>query len=490
MRNPVRHGTVPPGSVEGRRRRWLATTLAIRLGLVLAIGWSGCAGGGSDGSGTTGGPPTVDLQVEIGGITGNTLRPLLGANAGPYPAGQPGNADVTAGYQRIGVTMVRTHDFYGPLDMATMYPDHSLDPTASSSYDFVESDVRFRAIADAGLEVYFRLGDSWNNATPPAPADVARFSQAAVRVLRHYRDGLWNGFHGAIRYVEIWNEPGAQFWPGQTMAAFRAFYVSVATELRQAFPTLKIGGPGWAPSGWAAPTGQVDVQAFLDQVRSAGAPLDFLSWHVYSNDPQSFVQAAQFYRSELDQRGMQLTESHISEWNTQTGDAATGTDLDLRTGALGAAIMTEAWIRLQGTDVSVSTVYRGNDTASNLPTFHGLFYADGSPKKIADAFDLWSDMAACPTELSGTATGTGAAVAVLAGQDSAGHVGVLLANRTGSSTRVGLAFAATTGRTISGYDATVRTVQDGVAGNPAVAADPTQLTIPGPGVSFVWLTPR
>jgi len=162
----------------------------------------------------------LDWSLEVGVGNGRTLRPLLGVNAGPYPVGEAGNADLTSQYQGIGVNMVRNHDFYGPLDMAQMYPDHAADPDLAASFNFTNSDIRFQAILDAGLVPYFRLGDSYNNASPPAPADVHNYARASVNVVRHYREGLWNGFNSNFPYLEVWNEPGAHFWPGQTVDQF------------------------------------------------------------------------------------------------------------------------------------------------------------------------------------------------------------------------------------------------------------------------------
>ena len=75
----------------------------------------------------------ADWSLQIGDGNGRTLRPLLGVNAGPYPVGELGNVDLTTDYQDLGVNLVRNHDFYSPLDMAEMYPDHTADPDLASS---------------------------------------------------------------------------------------------------------------------------------------------------------------------------------------------------------------------------------------------------------------------------------------------------------------------------------------------------------------------
>ncbi|MDZ7271428.1 MAG: hypothetical protein ONB17_07415, partial [candidate division KSB1 bacterium] len=156
-----------------------------------------------------------DVTITLGTVVGE-IAPLLGVNIGPLasPVG-PATPDLTQAYQEIGVTMVRTHDFYGPLDMCVMYRDRTRDPSDPGSYDFAASDLMWQGIVSGGFEPYFRLGDSWNNATPPTNAqERANWAQAAVEVVRHYREGKWNGYATPFRYVEIWNEPDLQqFWP-------------------------------------------------------------------------------------------------------------------------------------------------------------------------------------------------------------------------------------------------------------------------------------
>lgn len=59
----------------------------------------------------------ADVTLSVGSTT-STLKPLLSVNAGPTPPNNTGGPDYTLPYQRMGVQMVRTHDFFGPLDMA------------------------------------------------------------------------------------------------------------------------------------------------------------------------------------------------------------------------------------------------------------------------------------------------------------------------------------------------------------------------------------
>ncbi len=359
----------------------------------------------------------VDPDVSVGEI-----RALLGVNAGPTPAGEPGNADLTARYREIGVNLIRTHDFYGPLDMPTLYPDQQADPESPASYNFAASDRVYRAILDGGFEPYLRIGDSYNNVR--RVTHLAHWTRAAVQVVRHYQDpALWG--RAPLRYVEIYNEPDlAHFWKGTREEFFRLF-ADTAKALKQAFPNLKIGGPGFALTGFLTPEGRAMAAGLLEYCRTQGAPLDFLSYHVYSNQPSVYASAATYYRSILDANNYRSAELHVTEWNTETPERADG-DPNLRVGARGAAINTAAWIRLQEQNVAAAAFYRGNDTSLSLPTFYGLFYADGRPKPLALAFALWSKMSAYSRRLRVAAGG--GELAVLCGRNQAGDVALLIAN--------------------------------------------------------------
>jgi len=378
--------------------------------------------------------PQADINITIGSETGGLIRPLLGVNVGPIPAGtDPANADLTSAYKEIGVNLIRTHDYYNALDMCIMYPDRTADPLLVQSYDFSRSDQVWRSIIAGGFEPYLRLGDSYNNSTPPANAlERSNWVKASIEVLRHYRTGRWNGFNTPFRYVEIWNEPdNAQFWPRpHTPIEYFQLYSDTALAIKSEFPDLKVGGPGVTPAGALTPQGRKWVQDFLAFVRQSNAPLDFFSWHMYSNSPQQYAEAAAFYRSSLDARGFTQATKHITEWNTETkrSQESSADAVALRSGARGAAILSACWIELQHqTDLEVSTFYRGTDPDIIAPTFYGLFYADGRPKSIASAFSLWSKMAGYSKRLD-TRMPQSSPLYVLAGRNSAGQAALLIAN--------------------------------------------------------------
>jgi xylan 1,4-beta-xylosidase len=361
------------------------------------------------------------------------IRPLLGVNVGPMAA-LPSYADLTEAYHAMGVTAIRTHDYYGPFDMWTLYPDQDADPADPASYNFEASDRVFAAIIEGGFEPYIRIGNSWRDdmSVQRMPYNPQNWTQAVVEVVRHFNDPAQWGT-SAVRYVEIWNEPDTErFWDG-TPEEFYRLYVNTAQALKSAFPDLKVGGPGVAPGGYFDPAGQAFVDGFLRYVAAENAPLDFFSWHMYNNEPQVYADAARAYRQKLDSLGFVDTESHITEWNTELSRIAYQSEaLAMRAGGPGASVLTAAWIALQEQAVDASYFYRGTDRLASQPTGYGMYYTDGRPKHVALAFHFWAQIADYSQKLA-VNTG-GAPLWVLAGTNAQGETAILVANPSSEAT--------------------------------------------------------
>lgn len=387
------------------------------------------------------------------GEPGGTIRPLLGVNAGPVAETRQGEFfDATAWYRRIGVAGVRTHDFYGYLDMSTLYPDQNADPSSPSSYNFEASDRMFLAILAGGFEPYLRLGDSWNSGAQfpspkaRAPTNRANWTRAAVEVVRHYR-----ALAGSrLRYVEIWNEPDhRQFWDASPHE-FHVLFDETARALKTEFPELRIGGPGFTAAAVLLPKGRFVVESFLDYLQKRQTPLDFLSWHLYSNDPNVFADAARFYRKELNDRGFRKVESHLTEYNTDERRRPPGISApELRLGGMGASVMSAAWIALQNENVEAAFFYRGTDLSVDQPGFYGMFRANGVPKRTALGFSFWSRLAGCSRRLTVTVLETDQPpLWMLAGKTPSGDIQLLISNPSPQEVRWNISSAG--GRTVSG----------------------------------------
>ena len=76
---------------------------------------------------------------------------------------------------------------------------------------------------------------------------------------------------------EVWNEPNLDFWAGDPrQATYFELYDHTARALKSVSPRLQVGGPATAQAAWVTP--------FLEHLKSADVPADFVSTHVYAND--------------------------------------------------------------------------------------------------------------------------------------------------------------------------------------------------------------
>ncbi len=438
----------------------------------------------------------ADLSLAIGTRNGD-LRALLGINIGPLPAASASNADLTTTYRQLGVNLIRTHDYYGPLDMATLYPDRSKDPELSTSYNFTRpvssegrsSDMVFASIVNNGFEPFFRIGDSYNNSKPPTDAELGNWVQASINVLKHYRQGQWNGFNSNFRYVEIWNEPdNLTFWPKPfTSTQFFTLYDTTARALRSAFPELKIGGPAVTHNGCTSSNGKAWTAAFLDHVKAQGSPLDFFSWHIYSNNADEIAACAAYFRQALDARGFTSVPTIVSEWNTDDRSVDAVEGLEVRTKAKGAAILTGAWIGLQNRDdIEQSLFYRGPDPSMDAPFFYGIYYANGEPKKIGLAWQLWREIGRYTHRLGVSSNQSG--IYALAAENDDGARSLLLANTGEATTSWTPSFA--DGKKLADYRVVTRAVSDANDSIATVATNGSSFSLPAKSVQLALLTPR
>jgi hypothetical protein len=350
---------------------------------------------------------------------------------GPAPTGQ-GTADLDAAYRERGLTSVRVHDFNGAFDLVDV---------DTPGAPFAATDRVDRRIRGGGFELFLRLGNSYKTSSTPLPQRETVAQMLAM--LDHVQAA--DPAH-PVREVEIWNEPdNRQFWQ-DTPEAWFDLYVAAATAIRAKYPDVRIGGPALTPAGCRTPAGRRFLADFLATVRARSAPLDFITWHLYANDPAAFVEAAATYRAALRDAGLPDLDQVVTEWNTAyrptpkagdkrpVRDEGAGRDRDdpeVRTGARASAWTTGAWIAMQQAGVKQAYFYRGPDPKLEPSPFYGMFAGDGTPKPAGVAALLWKRLLDHPTRrrLDGGASGP---LWGLAGESGEGEVAALLANSTGA----------------------------------------------------------
>ena len=203
----------------------------------------------------------VTPDVELGPI-----KRMNAVNNGPRINNKEQVYTGTTGYFRAAnVGFSRNHDANGAgaygehvVDISVIFPDFDKDPNDPASYDFVLTDRYVKSIHDAGVEVFYRLGQSIENQPLKKyhiypPKDNKKWAIVAEHIIRHYTEGWADGFHYNIRYWEIWNEPNLEWdndqwkvdprcWAGSPEQFYDFFEVAVK-HLKGCFPHLRIGGP-------------------------------------------------------------------------------------------------------------------------------------------------------------------------------------------------------------------------------------------------------
>jgi xylan 1,4-beta-xylosidase len=116
----------------------------------------------------------------------------------------------------------------------------------------------------------------FGNPNVSPPADYAKWD-AMIRAFAQHLIERYGIDEVATWKFEVWNEPNLDFWGGDPkQATYFELYDHTARALKAVSPRLQVGGPATAQAAWVKP--------FLGHIQQSGAPIDFVSTHVYAND--------------------------------------------------------------------------------------------------------------------------------------------------------------------------------------------------------------
>jgi len=334
-----------------------------------------------------------------------------------------------------------------------IHPGRGCDANDDAYYNWGPSDAQFASYLHGGFDPFLRLGGEWQNRNHPhdfkGPQNTTQeinWIIAAQKVVERYLH--WNGAEQTFTYLDIWTEfPGSHFWD-RSHIAFITFWVKAYASLKGAYPQLKVGGPGFgAGETMKVIQGNAELsRALLTELYDQGLHLDWFGWHLFSNDPTKWGQAAVAYRQLLDGTGPYAdvpwagtgffadTEVIVDAYSFSSQDTNGAPPPQ---GARRSSLLTAAWIAMQYGDVERAYYYRGNDYGATSPEDGdkgpGLFYTDaaGTHKPSAHAFRLWSQVyQRYPHLLQVTLPSTDPQVPlwVLAAQNDRGGTALLVAN--------------------------------------------------------------
>ena len=269
------------------------------------------------------------------------IAPIHGVNNGPWIntdwdlcQGLWYSADYSEKFNQTMIPSSRTHG-EGPGDMNRIWKHldsegipiyDGYDPLNASNYDFSESDERIsKTMGTSHTQVYWRLGYSKGGPAVEncpdwrAPPDnFTVFAQAAVQVLKHYREGWADGYYyDNFNVVEVWNEPYLSDWwsgtPDQYFEMYHEINSAVTTEFGETIDVV---------AALELSEGRIDFsQRFLELAQQSNEPIDAVYVHLYRTNPSQTIfnlygDLNNSVESLLDQYGYpKNTPVYITEWN-------------------------------------------------------------------------------------------------------------------------------------------------------------------------------
>lgn len=386
---------------------------------------------------------TVDFRESAG-----VMRALHGVNKGPLAPN--GIINVTEQQKRLRIPSTRLHDCQHPnphvVDIHAVFPNPDADPAQEASYDFRATDEYVNSVMATGARMIYRLGESIEHQSVKRhvhpPRDAKRWAEVCAGVVRHYTKGWAGGvkLETQIPWWEIWNEPENRpvMWTG-TDAQFLELYLVTSRRLRAEFPGIKIGGPAF---GYYGKFDGVNLEpsefctAFLEMCRRESLPLDFFSWHGYTDNPAELAARAKAVRRLLDSYAFTKTESHLNEWNFLPGNSWDILSREVKpevrqraaermAGAEGAAFLAATLIELQDPPVDVANFYHAECG------LFGLHTEVGAPVRAYFGMLACAEMMETPWRARTTGGVTGKLSLLAGSNDRYTRSALLVANLSG-----------------------------------------------------------
>lgn len=316
------------------------------------------------------------------------VKEINGITNGPISMG--GFFNMSEQYKDLGFPFVRLHDTDYPypqqIDIPQIFRNFDADPYDPENYDFILTDQYITAIVETGAKIIYRLGTSIEHMKQKRfifpPKDFEKWAIVCEHIIAHYNEGWASGFEYGIKYWEIWNEPEDWYgrrrlmWIGTAEEYYRLYDVATKHLKKRFGDRIKVGGYACtnlrgfkedATDYYKYLLGY--YHDFLAYIREHKSPLDFFSFHNYSDIPELTLECADYARRTLDEAGFDGAELVLDEWNSDFGSIAQYRKM---TDMWGATYVGKMLIGLQRSPIDIATYYDGQPTMS----FCGLFARD------------------------------------------------------------------------------------------------------------------
>ena len=292
---------------------------------------------------------SADLRASASPLTG-AVYDSFGSSHGSTTLRARWRDHLTTTAQDIPFSRIRFHGLLDD-DMSTYLNGQANAALAFDTLDYLVAlritptiEVSFmpeELASDPSLMVFHYRG----GASPPTSFERWRafISQFARLLIDRYGAALVRTWR-----FEVWNEPNCGFYAitnccgpncGNQTAYFQ-LYANTAAALKAADAQLQVGGPSTAQLGW--------IPEFLAATEAAGAPVDFVSSHLYPTDfdnqtRDSFMDAIANATALAHAAGVPFL---LTEFNAGLGIPA-GPSVPLLDSSYAAAFLLHAHLRAQ-----------------------------------------------------------------------------------------------------------------------------------------------
>ncbi len=191
--------------------------------------------------------------------------------------------------QATGLEYIRFHGIFD--DETGLYNE---DADGNPVYNFSYIDQVYDGLLANGVRPFVELSFMpkklaaqqtlhvfWYHPNVSPPKDYGKWGDFISHFARHLVD-RYGTDEVSQWYFEVWNEPNLDFWAGDPkQETYYQLYDATARALKGVSPRLRVGGPATAQAAWVA--------SFIRHCVDNRVPLDFVSTHVYGNDPAENV---------------------------------------------------------------------------------------------------------------------------------------------------------------------------------------------------------
>lgn len=247
--------------------------------------------------------PVAQITVDLGKDQGplEAWRHTLGhggVNSLPLPD------RVVAGTARLHPRLVRIfiQEFF------QIYPDHG-------RFDWSRLDPYMDALARTGAKVVAAITIKPKPLYPEIkervwkPNDVAEWQRVIAALVKRYSVERPIVSHWEIGNETDIGENGGCPFLIENPADYAEFYKLTIEPIVQTFPAAKVGGCAVAGAD------SDYLPRFIEICRRGEIRLDFISWHLYSDDPAHHARLVTRYRSLLEGFGAHRPELMVTEWS-------------------------------------------------------------------------------------------------------------------------------------------------------------------------------